>query len=317
MSFQALVNQQPAPAVAGDFATTNPRASVVAGPNALVAGPNGCAVGRFGWYDLATLSLVSNTGSGAPNGFIHNSHNALITAYLGETSLVIPSGFMVEMYSEGEFWVVNSSSTEATPGMKAYANNATGVAYFAATGNPPTNGTGTASSIAAATAVSVTGSIAVVTSQLGVSSGVLTVTAVSTGTLVPGAVLGGTGVQSGNTVVAQLTGTTGGVGTYSVSIPQTLASGTITASFGILTVGGTVTGTFAVGDSIPTSGVTAGTYITGLGTGTGGAGTYYVNISQTVSSQSISAASATETGWYCRSFGASGELVKISSRSMG
>jgi len=54
-----------------------------------------------------------------------------------------------------------------------------------------------------------------------------------------------------------------------------------------LTVGGTVTGTFAVGMVLSGTGVTAGTTITALGTGTGGAGTYTVSASQTVSATSI------------------------------
>jgi hypothetical protein len=54
-----------------------------------------------------------------------------------------------------------------------------------------------------------------------------------------------------------------------------------------LTVGGTVTGVFAVGMVLSGTGVTAGTTITALGTGTGGAGTYTVSASQTVSATSI------------------------------
>ena len=54
-----------------------------------------------------------------------------------------------------------------------------------------------------------------------------------------------------------------------------------------LTVGGTVTGTFAVGMVLSGTGVTAGTTITAIGTGTGGAGTYTVSASQTVSTTSI------------------------------
>jgi len=54
-----------------------------------------------------------------------------------------------------------------------------------------------------------------------------------------------------------------------------------------LTVGGTVTGTFSVGQFLAAQGITAGTYITALGTGTGGAGTYTVNNSQTIASTTI------------------------------
>ena len=41
MSFQTAVNAVPAPGIAGDFASTNPRHSVLGGPTGIVAGPNG------------------------------------------------------------------------------------------------------------------------------------------------------------------------------------------------------------------------------------------------------------------------------------
>ena len=55
-----------------------------------------------------------------------------------------------------------------------------------------------------------------------------------------------------------------------------------------LTVTGTPTGTIAVGQYLSGANVTAGTYITALGTGTGGAGTYTVSTSQTAASATIS-----------------------------
>ncbi len=54
-----------------------------------------------------------------------------------------------------------------------------------------------------------------------------------------------------------------------------------------LTVGGTVSGMFGVGTILSGTGVTAGTRITALGTGIGGAGTYTVSASQTVGSTTI------------------------------
>ena len=68
---------------------------------------------------------------------------------------------------------------------------------------------------------------------------------------------------------------------------------TITAT--VLTVGGTVTGTFAVGMEVTGTGVAPGTTIVALGTGTGGAGTYVVSISQTVSSTTITGTTLTNT----------------------
>jgi len=91
----------------------------------------------------------------------------------------------------------------------------------------------------------------------------------------------------------------------------------ITGTGGVLTIGGTVTGTYAVGDLVTGAGINAGTYITALGTGTGGAGTYYLNQSQTITSQAINANAATETKFYALSVGQPGELVKMSSWPLG
>ena len=63
-----------------------------------------------------------------------------------------------------------------------------------------------------------TGSIATTT---------LTVSAITSGTLLPGMLLSGTGVTSGTYIVTQLTGTTGGTGTYTVSPSQTVSSTSI------------------------------------------------------------------------------------------
>lgn len=68
-------------------------------------------------------------------------------------------------------------------------------------------------------AASVTASIAGTT---------LSVTVVGSGTLYPGNTITGTGVTAGTVIMAQMTGTTGGVGTYTVSASQTVASTTIT-----------------------------------------------------------------------------------------
>lgn len=63
-----------------------------------------------------------------------------------------------------------------------------------------------------------------------ISGLVMTVTAVGSGYLYPGSTLSSStsGFVAGTKIIAQLTGTTGGAGTYSVNISQTVASGTIT-----------------------------------------------------------------------------------------
>ena len=57
-----------------------------------------------------------------------------------------------------------------------------------------------------------------------------------------------------------------------------------------LTITAVANGTLAVGQMVVSSDVAGGTAITGLGTGTGGVGTYTVNISQTVSSGTLTCA---------------------------
>jgi len=63
-----------------------------------------------------------------------------------------------------------------------------------------------------------------------IATTVLTVTAVTSGALVAGQVLTGAGVTAGTRIVAQLTGTTGSIGTYTVSASQTAASTSVTGS---------------------------------------------------------------------------------------
>jgi len=147
--------------------------------------------------------------------------------------------------------------------------------------------TTSASTIAAGTATSVTGSIA---------GNVLTVTAVSTGALVVGGVLSGTGLTAGTSILSQSTGTTGGVGTFIVSAVQTTSSVTITQAYGLLTVVAMASGALAVGQIISGGTAAAGSTITAFGSGSGGAGTYIISGgAQTVTASVISAGQLTCT----------------------
>lgn len=71
---------------------------------------------------------------------------------------------------------------------------------------------------------------------------------------------------------------------FPASFTGVIAGTTLTAS--------SVTGTIAVGQTLQGAGVTGGTTITALGTGTGGAGTYTVSASQTVSSEAMTSGTA-------------------------
>jgi len=59
---------------------------------------------------------------------------------------------------------------------------------------------------------------------------VLDVTAVTSGTLLTGMIITGTGITAGTRIIAQVSGTTGGVGVYTVDTSQLVASTTINGS---------------------------------------------------------------------------------------
>lgn len=309
--FQQQVYGQPAAAVAGDRASQNPLFSYDAGPGGLVAGSS-LFVGRFAWATQpldpnGTPQVANSFGAGSPSGFLMRGQQGTNTTFLSNAGMQVLPGQECALQIGGDFWVVNDGSTEALYGQKAYADLATGKVSFAATGSPTTGPSATGSTITPTT-FSVTGTIA---------GDVLTVSAVGSGTVVAGATISGSGIASGTKILAQLTGTTGGVGTYRVSIPeQTVASTTVSGTYGLLTIGTlTTTPTFAVGQQLTATGsVVAGTTITQSLTGSGGSGaTLVVDNNTNVGSQVISAVSNVETKWIARSTGLPGEIVKISS----
>jgi hypothetical protein len=311
--FQSAVNVSQAPGVEGDFCDKNPRYSFDAGPGGLVAGPDGAIVGRFAWAEApvdgdGAPSRVSTTGFGPVSGFVHREQQGLIVDYLASSGLKVQAGFGMTLMIGAGLWALNTGNNAAVPGMKAYANFADGKVTFNATGTPTAGGTSTASTIAAGT-FSVTGSIA---------NDVLNVTVVGSGVVRPGSTISGTNVITGTQVVEQISGTPGGVGEYVVNFgEQDVDSTTISGTYGLLTIGGTVAGTFAVGQTVTGSGITDNTHIRQAITGLGGAGTYAVDISQVVSSQAINTAANVETKWYARSQGLPGEIVKISDQAVG
>lgn len=319
MPFQTTVRIQPSPAVEGDFASADPWASVIAGPGALVAGPLGLTVARFAWID-STGTFAANSGTGAPAGFVHRGSNmALITQFLAETSMLVPAGMGVTLHSAGVFWARNAGANVTAINQKVYATFGTGQITTGPTATPPV-GAAVTGAIAPATAA-VTGSIVPGTQgppgSESASYGLLTVTAVTSGAVVVGEGLTGTGVVAGTVVTGQVSGTVGGIGVYAVNIPQTVASTALAGTYGILTVSAVGSGALSVGDVLSGTGVTAGTTLTSFGTGTGGLGTYNVGTSQTAASTAIGAAGGVETKWVCASIGAPGELIKISSWLQG
>ena len=122
----------------------------------------------------------------------------------------------------------------------------------------------------------------------------LTVSSMKSGTIAVGQNLFAVGALQETVITALGTGS-GGAGTYTIGLSQTIASSQMyTSSSGAvitaaisgttLTVATVTSGTLYVGQTIQGAGITTQTIITALGTGTGGAGTYTVNNSQTIAS---------------------------------
>lgn len=214
MGFQTTVNEQPAPAVKGDFAGANPRANVLAGEGALLSAgsPRFPIVGNFAWANRLTGIVGCNfLGLLAEQiGFLRRDQQALLLqqlpANVGEAQMYMSPGQMITLYDQGSFWALFADGADV--GDKVFANYVDGSTYAAAAGT---------------TTVSAT-----FTGEIAVTTGILTASAV-TGTLAVGDVLSGTGVPEGTRITAQLSGTAGGAGTYSTSITTAVASTAMTA----------------------------------------------------------------------------------------
>ena len=250
MPFQSTVNLNPAPAVQGDFASVNPFASVLAGPGALVAPASGLTVGNFCWVGPAGQVSQSYV-AGYQIGFLGRNEQALITNYLGEVSMVVPAGFMVNVFNSGDFWAKFPGG--ATPGQLVYADPNTGTPIAAA------------SVPAAASATASSGFTGTITTTNG--STTITVVTATAGIIGTGDVLVATGIPTGTTIVSQLTVTSGSgaglLGTYQISAPATSSNTAeaATTNSTLLRVSAVASGALNAGDVISGTGVTLGTTI--------------------------------------------------------
>lgn len=190
--FQTFVNTLLPPAVAGDFAGANIRANVVGGGFGYTATPAGVLIGSGGWANPAT-KLVSNYYQPASfPGFVHREGQAVITTFLGISTLTILQGMAVTLFDQGDFWGIFSAG--ATPGQKVYFDPLLGTL----SGNASGNSVG-----GAITAASITASV-------------LTVTTITGTPLAVGQIIGGAGIPVG-TYIASLGTGTGGAGTYNLA----------------------------------------------------------------------------------------------------
>ena len=298
MGFQKQVNLTPAPAVAGDFASSNPRATVLAGPGGLVAGALGVTVGKFAWVDDDGSTVQSfGTATKAPHGFVHREQQALIQVYLAESGMNIPQGFPVVLHNEGDFWAKLAGDNAATIGAAIYADYSNGDVC----------------AVAAPAGASVTASIGATFTATGTGTS-LVVTSV-TGRISIGDKIAGTGVTAGTTIAAQVSGTPGGAGTYTTSAATTAAAATVTAFGTVLNVTAVGSGVLEVGDAVSGTGIPSGAVVASQVSGTaGGVGIYTLDTAATAyaASTTVTAVGGVLTAFKAQSAAAVGELVKIS-----
>lgn len=212
--FQSVIQSQPALAVEGDFASINPRSSVlppVAGA-AKVAPGQSVRVGYFAWMNNASglvySSLAAAGGAAASTiGFVArqpNEPSVQITEFLGESRMTLEAGREVTLLKSGDYYV---QLPGADPGEAIFALAATGAPSLV--DDATTEPTGfVAASQAKVNAVSDANS------TIALNTGILTVAAVASGAFEAGQRLTGAGVPAYTYIERQLTGPAGGAGTY-------------------------------------------------------------------------------------------------------
>lgn len=215
---------------------------------------------------IATIGAITG-GSGYVNGLYPNVSLTGGTGTGAKATITVSSGYVsnVVITSPGVGYTVADSLTTA---------------------NTNIGGTGSAFAVAVATVESSSGfQFAVQTVSSG-SVGQVTLTSNGQNYLAndvlsaPASSIGG---------VSGIIGSLGSITSGGFYTDSTLAGFTGSISGTVLTVTAVATGTIVVGQTLFGTGITENTVITALGSGSGGVGTYNINTSQTVGSQTINA----------------------------
>lgn len=237
--FQTRVNRNVPLPVAGSYASMNPRSAAVAPAGGFrsgngttyLGGQNLAVVGAFAFAQGQFVGSQFPTGASVA-GFVMNLLQTIIpfpsandANYPNPVRLAVENGFPIGgLQTAGDFWVtpVAPVNSVVTSGDTVYARHYDGAVTndsveFSATGVQATTN--------------------------------MTISAVTKGVLVPGVHLSGTNAAS--VVVSQTSGVPGGAGVYVMSVSETVASATVTAS------------AFNTGFAFST-GVTAGASFTGV-----------------------------------------------------
>lgn len=147
------------------------------------------------------------------------------------------------------------------------------------------------------TSAVVTGSQGAVFNGTGNTSvATLTVNSVSQGVIFPNTILTSNTFAGSTTVLSQISGTVGGAGVYSVAnLASSGNTTTFTGTSTTLNVSAVASGNIALGNQETGSGVSSGTFVTALGTGTGQTGTYITTVAQQFASTTLTMVTPTVT----------------------
>lgn len=171
-----------------------------------------------------------------PLGTLNYALNTATTSGRGDIVFVLPGHY--EAIPDATTLTINACGGTAVVGLGAGDRRPTFQFGTATTANVPVRSAGVSlqnllflnnfadiASLFTAQGASTTASIAAGPST---TTGILNVTVLGSGTVYVGAALAGTGVLPGTTILSQISGTVGGVGTYLVSNALVVASTTIT-----------------------------------------------------------------------------------------
>ena len=282
----SIISGTPVGNVSGNIsaATANVTASIATGPSPIAAVMAVTALADGKVYPGATISGGNVTSAvvvaqlnGAANGIGNYSINVAQT--VGSETISLAYGNLTVS-------VLNSGTVTIGDGISAAGMTANSLITAQISGTP--NGVGSYALNPSQTVANITAGI------VAPAGNILTVANITAGAILPGAVLSGGGVAAGTTVTSQLTGTTGGNGTYQVTDSQYVSQAAIAAVSpnGLLNVTNVANGTLAIGQTINGVNVQPNTYIVSEGTGAGGTGTYVVNPSQTVAATTLTCGAA-------------------------
>ena len=115
--FQNQVYINPAQAVPGDFASSNPMIYKLSSTGKMVADSSGVKVGQF--CVLNADGTCTSVPGAAPDstsriGFVHREWNAQIVTFLAESGYTIQPGQPVAAFGKGD-WFVRADAVTGTP----------------------------------------------------------------------------------------------------------------------------------------------------------------------------------------------------------